>query len=93
MEALDPDDPRSVETGGRTYRLLARVGAGGMGVVYLGRTAGGRTVAVKMVHQEYAEDRDFRERFRREVDVARSVGGAFTAPVIDADRAHRFLGW
>ncbi|MFF4381693.1 serine/threonine-protein kinase [Kitasatospora sp. NPDC001547] len=67
------------------YRLLRRLGAGGMGRVYLGRTAGGRTVAVKLVHQQYAADREFRVRFRNEVAAARRVGGRWTAPVLDAD--------
>ncbi|MGW1173555.1 serine/threonine-protein kinase [Kitasatospora sp. NPDC002543] len=67
------------------YRLLRRLGAGGMGRVYLGRTAGGRTVAVKLVHEQYAADREFRVRFRNEVAAARRVGGRWTAPVLDAD--------
>ncbi|MFJ9949196.1 serine/threonine-protein kinase [Kitasatospora sp. NPDC091207] len=81
MRALGADDPRQV--GG--YRLLRRLGAGGMGRVYLGRTAGGRTVAVKLVRGELAEDAEFRARFRQEVAAARRVGGAWTAPVLDAD--------
>ncbi|MDX3646246.1 serine/threonine-protein kinase, partial [Streptomyces sp. MB09-02B] len=58
---------------------------GGMGRVYLGRSAGGRTVAVKVVHPHFALDEEFRARFRREIDAARRVGGAWTAPVLDAD--------
>ncbi|MFI2612959.1 serine/threonine-protein kinase [Kitasatospora sp. NPDC018619] len=81
MEALEDGDPRQVGE----YRLLRRLGAGGMGRVYLGRTAGGRTVAVKLVHEQYAADREFRVRFRNEVAAARQVGGRWTAPVLDAD--------
>ncbi|MFI9262272.1 protein kinase [Streptomyces sioyaensis] len=81
MEPLSPDDPRAL--GG--YRLLGRLGAGGMGRVYLGRSAGGRTVAVKAVHAHFAADDQFRARFRREIESARRVGGDWTAPVLDAD--------
>ncbi|MFJ2776518.1 serine/threonine-protein kinase [Kitasatospora sp. NPDC087315] len=81
MQALGSEDPRQVGE----YRLLRRLGAGGMGRVYLGRTAGGRTVAVKLVRGELAEDAEFRARFRQEVAAARRVGGAWTAPVLDAD--------
>ncbi|MFD8546767.1 serine/threonine-protein kinase [Streptomyces sp. NPDC059649] len=81
MEPLSGDDPRVL--GG--YRLLGRLGAGGMGRVYLGRSAGGRTVAVKVVHAHFAVDDQFRARFRREIESARRVGGAWTAPVLDAD--------
>ncbi|MFE5591013.1 PQQ-binding-like beta-propeller repeat protein [Streptomyces sp. NPDC056549] len=81
MERLHADDPR--EAG--PYALVARLGAGGMGAVYLGRSSGGRTVAVKMVRPDLAVDGAFRDRFRREVAAARRVSGAFTAPVVDAD--------
>ncbi|MGW3400192.1 serine/threonine-protein kinase [Streptomyces zhihengii] len=80
MQPLDEGEPRSI--GG--YRLLGRLGAGGMGRVYLGRNAGGRTVAVKAVHPHFALDDEFRARFRREVEAARRVGGEWTAPVLDA---------
>ncbi|GGM87333.1 protein kinase domain-containing protein [Streptomyces fuscichromogenes] len=78
---LHKDDPRSL--GG--YRLADRLGAGGMGIVYRGRSRSGREVAVKVVHAQYAEDPVFRARFRQEVEAARRVSGAFTAPVLDAD--------
>ncbi|MEU0456072.1 serine/threonine-protein kinase [Streptomyces sp. NPDC006129] len=81
MRPLDVDEPTAVGP----YRLLGRLGSGGMGRVYLGRSAGGRTVAVKIVHPHFALDDEFRARFRREVDAARRVGGAWTAPVLDAD--------
>ncbi|MET7933309.1 PQQ-binding-like beta-propeller repeat protein [Streptomyces sp. NPDC005322] len=78
---LSTGDPESM--GG--YVLLDRLGSGGMGVVYLGRSASGRQVAVKVVHEMYAQDEEFRTRFRQEVAAARRVSGAFTAPVVDAD--------
>ncbi|WP_082526780.1 serine/threonine-protein kinase, partial [Kitasatospora sp. MBT63] len=81
MEALGGADPRRIGD----FRLLRRLGAGGMGEVYLGRTAGGRTVAVKTVRGEFAADHEFRVRFRQEVLAARQVGGRWTAPVLDAD--------
>ncbi|NKZ02055.1 serine/threonine protein kinase [Nocardiopsis alborubida] len=77
---LDPSDPERI---GR-YRLIGRLGSGGMGQVFFGRSAGGRAVAVKRVHPHMAADASFRERFAREVNAARQVSGAFTAPVIDA---------
>ncbi|WP_326766252.1 serine/threonine-protein kinase [Streptomyces sp. NBC_01591] len=67
------------------YRLEARLGAGGMGVVHLARSASGLQLAVKVVHHQYAADPEFRARFRQEVGAARRVSGAFTAPVVDAD--------
>ncbi|MFI9829480.1 protein kinase [Streptomyces sp. NPDC051913] len=79
--ALRDSDP--AEVGG--YRIEDRLGSGGMGVVYLARSASGRRLAVKVVHAQYADDDEFRARFRREVAAARQVSGAFTAPVVDAD--------
>ncbi|MFI8368785.1 protein kinase [Streptomyces sp. NPDC085466] len=67
------------------YRLQAVLGAGGMGVVHLAASPSGLRLAVKVVHARYAEDPDFRARFRQEVAAARRVSGAFTAPVVDAD--------
>ena len=84
MEPLRPDDPRQLGP----YRLLRRVGAGGMGVVFLAVAADGAgddLAAVKAVHTEYAEDAEFRARFAGEVDLARRVHGPYTARVLDAD--------
>ncbi|MEU9851086.1 serine/threonine-protein kinase [Streptomyces sp. NPDC047985] len=67
------------------YRLEACLGAGGMGVVHLARSASGLQLAVKVVHEHYSADPEFRARFRQEVGAARRVSGAFTAPVVDAD--------
>ena len=81
MKPLQSEDPRQV---GR-YQLLGRLGAGGMGEVFLGQSPGGRLVAVKLIRGELAADREFRVRFAREVAAARHVSGMFTAPVVDAD--------
>nr|WP_026119166.1 serine/threonine-protein kinase [Nocardiopsis ganjiahuensis] len=80
MGPLESTDPERV---GR-YRLIGRLGAGGMGQVFFGRSAGGRAVAIKRIHPHLATDPSFRQRFAREVNAARQVSGAFTAPVIDA---------
>jgi len=80
MEPLAEGDPGQVGV----YRLQARLGAGGMGRVFLGRSPAGRAVAVKVVHPELARDPEFRARFRREVQAAQAVSGAFTAPVVAA---------
>ncbi|GAA3071780.1 protein kinase domain-containing protein [Streptomyces glomeratus] len=76
-------DADPAEVGG--YRIEGRLGSGGMGVVYLARSASGRRLALKVVHGQYADDDEFRTRFRREVAAARRVSGAFTAPLVDAD--------
>ncbi|MFJ4470087.1 protein kinase [Streptomyces sp. NPDC089424] len=81
MDGLEPGDPPRIGA----YRLLARLGAGGMGRVYLARSDRGRTVAVKLVRGELAAQEEFRARFRQEVRAARQVGGHWTAPVLDAD--------
>ncbi|CAL9504287.1 serine/threonine-protein kinase [Streptomyces sp. enrichment culture] len=81
FQPLQDDDPRTVGE----YRLAARLGAGGMGRVYLAHTHGGRPVAVKVVRSELADDPTFRRRFAREVGAARTVKGAYTAELIDAD--------
>jgi serine/threonine kinase PknH len=83
MEPLTRDDPRQIAG----YRLQARLGAGGMGLVYLGFTPGGRAVAVKVMRPELGDDRGFRDRFRQEIEAARRVHGLYTAQVIDADPA------
>ncbi|CAL9488389.1 serine/threonine-protein kinase [Streptomyces sp. enrichment culture] len=81
FQPLQDDDPRAVAG----YRLAARLGAGGMGRVYLSHTRGGRAVAIKVVRSELADDATFRRRFGREIKAARRVKGAYTAEVIDAD--------
>jgi len=67
------------------YRLVGQLGCGGMGRVFLGLSAGGRPVAVKVIRAELAADQEFRVRFGREVAAARRVSGLFTALVVDAD--------
>ncbi|GAA0468128.1 serine/threonine-protein kinase [Streptomyces olivaceiscleroticus] len=81
LKGLTAEDPRTIGA----YRLLGRLGTGGMGRVYLARSEGGRTVAVKLVKAELAAEQEFRDRFRAEVAAARRVGGRWTAPVLDAD--------
>ncbi|WP_406473118.1 protein kinase domain-containing protein [Streptomyces platensis] len=75
------DDPHAVGP----FRILARLGGGGMGTVYLARSAGGRTVAVKTLHTRLAADTTLRTRFRLEADAARVIGSAHGAVVVDAD--------
>ncbi|MER5277517.1 protein kinase [Streptomyces sp. NPDC002809] len=81
MEKLGATDPQRIGA----YRLLGRLGAGGMGQVYLARSDRGRVVALKLVREELAEQQEFRDRFRKEVQAARLVGSTWTAPVLDAD--------
>ncbi|MFF0434827.1 serine/threonine-protein kinase [Streptomyces sp. NPDC004327] len=83
MDPLSTQDP--VVMG--PFRLIGRLGTGGMGRVYLGRSAGGRAVAVKVVHPELAAQEEFRLRFAREVAALEKVGGTGTAPVLGADTA------
>ncbi|MFI2114218.1 protein kinase [Streptomyces rubiginosohelvolus] len=78
--ALSAEDPQ--EIGG--YRLQARLGSGGMGVVYLAHTRGGRPIALKAVREDFAADPGFRLRFADEVASARRIHGLFTAQVIDS---------
>lgn len=80
VDGLSPDDPR--EVGG--YRVLRRLGSGGMGVVYLAADPTGRRVAIKVIHPQWARDAGFRRRFTREVAAARRVARFCTAPVLDA---------
>ncbi|MFJ6510065.1 bifunctional serine/threonine-protein kinase/ABC transporter substrate-binding protein [Streptomyces sp. NPDC091406] len=81
MDDLRPTDPARI--GG--HRLLGRLGAGGMGVVYLGRTDAGALAAIKVILPEYAGDEDFRARFRREAEAARRVDSPWAVPVTGAD--------
>ncbi|MCZ0986586.1 serine/threonine-protein kinase [Streptomyces diastatochromogenes] len=67
------------------YRLIARLGSGGMGTVYVARSSGGRTVALKTMHAAIATDPAARTRFRLEADAARVIGDRFGARVVDAD--------
>ncbi|MEU6880232.1 serine/threonine-protein kinase [Streptomyces sp. NPDC046712] len=83
MEPLNPEDPVSIGP----FRLLGRLGVGGMGRVFLARSAGGRTVAVKVVHAELAAQDEFRRRFAREVAALERVGGTGTTPVLGSDTA------
>jgi outer membrane protein assembly factor BamB len=80
MEPLREDDPRQVGE----FRLRARLGAGGMGRVYLGLSPAGRAVAVKIVHPGLARDDEFLARFRSEVAAAQAVNGIYTAQVVAA---------
>lgn len=80
MRVVGAGDPRSVGW----YRVLAGLGEGGMGRVWLGWGPDGRLVAVKQVHAWFAADKEFRARFAREVAASRAVSGAYTAAVVDA---------
>ena len=81
VKELQSGDPSAIGP----YRIIGRLGEGGMGRVFLGLSPGGRPVAVKAVRAELAADPEFRTRFGREVAAARRVSGVFTAPVVDAD--------
>ncbi|WP_327332276.1 bifunctional serine/threonine-protein kinase/ABC transporter substrate-binding protein [Streptomyces anulatus] len=85
MRPLTSEDPRTVGP----YRTLVRLGAGGMGVVYLARTAGGTLAAVKVIRAEHAEDPGFRARFRREAEAAARITGPWVVPVLGADTEDR----
>ena len=71
---LQPTDPARI---GR-YRLVARLGAGGMGVVYLAEAGDGQPVAVKVLRPELADNPEFRTRFGREVTTLTRVQGVCT---------------
>ncbi|NUV42323.1 bifunctional serine/threonine-protein kinase/ABC transporter substrate-binding protein [Streptomyces sp. CAI-24] len=85
MRPLTSQDPRAVGP----YRTLARLGAGGMGVVYLARSAGGALAAVKVIRAEHAADPRFRARFRREAEAAGRITGPWVVPVLGADSEAR----
>ncbi|MFD0023950.1 serine/threonine protein kinase [Streptomyces sp. NPDC058382] len=80
MDALRPQDPARIGT----YQLLGRLGAGGMGQVYLGRSPGGRLVAVKVIRDEISDRPDALARFRREAATVETVRSVYTAQLIEA---------
>jgi outer membrane protein assembly factor BamB len=80
LNTLEADDPRVIGD----FRLQARLGAGGMGRVYLGFSPAGRAVAVKVIHPHLARDPAFAARFRREVAAAQAVNAVYAAPVVAA---------
>lgn len=80
-ERLRAEDPREIAG----YRLLARIGEGGMGTVYLSHSRGGQPVALKVIRREYGLDPAFRRRFEQEVRAARRVQGYHVVPVLDHD--------
>lgn len=80
-QPLADSDPRRVGP----FRIRGVLASGSVGQVYLAYTPGGRPVAVKVVHAEFAADAEFRRRFRREIEAARRVHDLFTAPVLEAD--------
>ncbi len=81
MKSLRADDPPEVAG----YRLLARIGEGGMGSVFLSRTRGNQPVALKVIRREFAEEEEYRLRFQQEVRAARQVRGYHVVPVVDHD--------
>ncbi|MEU9789871.1 ricin-type beta-trefoil lectin domain protein [Streptomyces sparsogenes] len=81
IRPLNPGDPRDIAG----YALQGRLGAGGMGTVFLTATRGGQPIALKVVHPEFAEDPKFRQRFEREVRASRQVRGRYILPVVDSN--------
>lgn len=81
IRPLGDADPRAVGP----YRLIGRLGSGGMGSVFAGLDQYERRVAIKIVHAQFSDDREFRARFSREVALLRRVQGTCTTPVLDAD--------
>lgn len=81
IRPLNPGDPRDIAG----YALQGRLGAGGMGTVYLSATRGGQPIALKIVHPEFAEDPKFRQRFEQEVRSSRQVRGRYILPVVDSN--------
>lgn len=81
LTPLGPQDPREIAG----YRLIARIGEGGMGTVYLSHTRGGQAVALKLIRREFGDDPEFRRRFDQEVQAARRVQGYHLVPVVDHD--------
>jgi hypothetical protein len=81
MQPLDPSDPRAASG----YRLIGRLGVGGMGQVFLAQSPTGALVALKTILPGLAHQEEFRARFRREVTAAKAVRGPYVAEVVDAD--------
>ncbi|MFJ6048595.1 hypothetical protein [Streptomyces sp. NPDC092307] len=81
LRPLGPGDPQEIAG----YRLLAKIGEGGMGCVHLSRTRGDQPVALKVIRREFAQEQDFRVGFEREVQAARRVQGYHIVPVLDHD--------
>ncbi|OLT20454.1 hypothetical protein BJF78_35340 [Pseudonocardia sp. CNS-139] len=88
VQPLRDHDPGSIGP----YRLLGRLGAGGMGQVYLAADRDGQVLAVKVVHPALAHDEAFRRRFRHEVAATRQISGVWVAAVVDATRTRRPRG-